>query len=93
LCLSKASPPEFAKDNRMNDRGKQADLDAKAVWYSDPESEAVAFTSLREALLHAMAVPVHERSNTAMIVTAGAERYGWDAIELLHDEARAAGKL
>jgi hypothetical protein len=75
------------------DRSPQADLDAKAQWYEDPESEAVTFVSLRDALAHAMAVPLDDRNRDAVIVTAGAERYGWDAIELLHQEAVAAGKL
>jgi hypothetical protein len=72
---------------------RQADLNAKAAWYSGPGSDAVEFPSLREALLHAMAIPVGERSPAAVLVTAGAERYGWNAIELLHGEAKAAGKL
>jgi hypothetical protein len=75
------------------DKSKQADLDAQADWYADRDSDAVAFTSLREALVHAMAVPIQDRNRDAVIVTAGAERYGWDAIELIHHEARTAGKL
>ena len=74
-------------------RSKQADLDARADWYADPESEAVHYMTLREALLHAIQIPIHERNRAAVIVTAGAERYGWDAIELLHQEAKTAGKL
>ncbi len=74
-------------------RSKQADLDAGAEWYAGPDDEVMTFTSLRAALVYAMEIPQGHRARDAMIVTAGAERYGWDAIELLHQEAKTAGKL